>query len=107
MPQELGNSAASVEGVVIRLEPFDSAQGTWPLGRYMGRPKGLTCRYGIVSWRSVPNWFDPYTCRGVVCVIKHKEWGWTNSSSPSHSMQMMLEVIHLLRSYYITSCIVW
>ena len=25
-----GNSAAAVEGVVIRLEPFDGAQGTWP-----------------------------------------------------------------------------
>ena len=61
---------ARVKGVVIRLEPFGGEQGIWSLGRYVGRPKGLTCRFGVVTGSCVPNWIDPYACRGVVCVVK-------------------------------------
>ena len=47
---QLGNSAVEVEGKVVRLESFSSAEGarvSWSLNRSSG---GMMSRFGILNW---------------------------------------------------------
>ena len=63
---QLGNSAVEVEGKVVRLESFSSAEGarvSWSLNRSSG---GMVRRFEFGIGRSVLNWFDSFIHGGKV-----------------------------------------
>ncbi len=67
---QLGDPAVEVEGEVVRLEFFCGAQGARASGRFRRSSGGRMGRFCLGHGRSVPNWFDPYICRGVVEIKK-------------------------------------
>ena len=52
---QLGNSTVKVEGKVVQLESFGSAEGTGASRRLIRNAGGRTRRFGLGIGRSVPN----------------------------------------------------
>ena len=69
---QLGNSTVEVEGKVVQLESFGSAEGTGASRRLIRNAGGRTRRFGLGIGRFVPNWFDSYIHRGEVKVKKRR-----------------------------------
>ena len=54
-----------VEGKVIGFESLGGTEGTGAAGFMRGVARGWVRSLGVVTWRSLPNWFDPCIQWGI------------------------------------------
>ena len=57
---------------MIGFKNIVGTEGAWVAGSLGIGVRGRVRSLGVVTWRSIPNWFDPYSHGGKVAIKKGK-----------------------------------